>query len=396
MLASAPSWWLSQVSRLKRGISDRPKHCMTRVDESPMRVSPFVGLAAAIAAFLVSGDHLHAAPPAGLVAATTPPSTQWIVHEVIPGERLGDVADRYAVSEASIMRWNRIDPKAVTTVAGARLRVQTQLPDRQRDKLSYVVREGDSWSRIARRYEVDPTTLEKIWNHGITTLKPGDRVLIWVEPGIVPKEDPPEITVADLLVPVPAGASSFGWPNSGRLMNGVAIPENPKLYTIRNTDHGYGSSHAIEVMQRGLAAFRLKTKYEGEVLIWDMSMQRGGRFGPHRSHRSGRDVDIALPLKPGLPQSTPRGNDAIDWVATWHLVKAFIETGDVKYIFLSRSRQAALYKVAQSEGYTDEQLAELMQFPRREKYGIVRHSPGHNCHLHVRFGCGPDEVSCME
>ena len=396
MLGSAPSWWRSQVSRLKRGISDRTKHGRTRFDESHMRVSHVVGLAAAIAAFLVSGVRLHAAPPAGLVAATTPPSAQWIVHEVIPGERLSDVADRYAVSAASITRWNRIDPTATHDVTGARLRVQTQLPGRQRDKLSYVVREGDSWARIARRYYVDAGTLEKIWNHGVTTLKPGDRVLVWVEPGVVPKEDPPEITVADLLVPVPAGASSFGWPNSGRLMNGVLIPENPKLYTIRNVDHGYGSTHAIEVMQRGLAAFRLKTKYEGEVLIWDMSMQRGGRFGPHRSHRSGRDVDIALPLLPGLPQSTPRANDAIDWVATWHLVKAFIETGDVKYIFLSRSRQAALYKVAEAEGYTPEQLEELMQFPRREKLGIVRHSPGHNCHLHVRFGCGPDEERCME
>ena len=324
-----------------------------------------------------------------------PSSAQWIVHEVIPGERLVEVADRYAVSTASIVRWNRLDPERTLSITGTKLRIQTQLPSRQRDKLSYVIRPGDTWTKIARRYDVDPGTLEKVWNRSVRALEPGERLLIWVEPGVVPKEDPIEPRVEDLVVPVPKGAESVGYPNSGRLQNGVLIPQNPALYTVRNPDHAFGSTHAIEVMQRGLAAFRLKTRFKGEILLWDMSVKRGGRFGPHKSHRTGRDVDIALPVKNGFAPDAPH-DDAIDWDVTWQLVKSFIETGDVKYIFLSRQRQAALYKAARSAGTTPEQLDAMIQFPRFTKYGIVRHSPGHHCHLHVRFGCGPDELNCYE
>ncbi|HET6338816.1 MAG TPA: penicillin-insensitive murein endopeptidase [Polyangiales bacterium] len=362
-----------------------------------MRVSPVVALTAVIAVFFARADSLHAAPPSGVMAATVTPSAQWIIHEVIPGERIADVADRFAVSVASIQRWNNIDSKRVLSdYTGVRLRVQTHLPGRQRDKLSYVVRDGDSWSRIAHRYDVDQNTLESTWNREVRMLHPGDRLLIWVEPGVIPKEEPPEITAADLMVPVANGAVSFGWPNGGRLLNGVMIPENPALYTVRNILHSYGSTHAIQTLQRALAAFRLKTKYDGEVLLWDMSVKRGGRFGPHHSHRSGRDVDIAIPVRPGYPPETPASDDAVDWHATWSLIKSFIDTGEVKYVFLSRQRQAALYKAAVASGATPEQLEEWIQYPRTTKYGIVRHSSGHHCHLHVRFACGPDEFECFE
>jgi LysM repeat protein len=143
-----------------------------------MRVSPVVGVTAALAAFLVPGDTLHAAPPASVLAATAPPTAQWIVHEVIPGEHLAQVAQRYAVSAASIVRWNRLDPKK-DEYSGERLRIQTQLPARQRDKLSYVVRPHDTWARIARRYSVDANTLEHVWNPQVEALAAGERVLIW-------------------------------------------------------------------------------------------------------------------------------------------------------------------------------------------------------------------------
>jgi murein endopeptidase len=220
--------------------------------------------------------------------------------------------------------------------------------------------------------------------------------LIWVEPGVIPKEEPKQITVADLVVPVPTGGVSFGFPNGGRLLNGVMIPENPALYTVRNVLHSYGSTHAIQTLQRALADFRLKTKFEGEVLLWDMSTKRGGRFGPHHSHRTGRDIDIAIPVKHGFAPDNPSADDAIDWDATWGLVKSFIATGEVKYIFLARARQADLYKAAVASGADPFELDAWIQYPRTTKYGIVRHSSGHQNHLHVRFMCGADELDCFE
>jgi murein endopeptidase len=178
-------------------------------------------------------------------------------------------------------------------------------------------------------------------------------------------------------------------------MNGVLIPENPKLYSLRNLEHAYGSTHAIDVLQHGIASFRAETGYDRQVIIWDMSMPRGGRFGPHKSHRTGRDVDIALLLKPGfLPGTSER--HSVDWEAMWHLIRAFIRTGEVRYVFLARMHQVSLYKAAKACGATAEELDLIVQYPRSTKVGIVRHSPGHTGHLHVRFTCGVNEFGCLE
>lgn len=356
-----------------------------------MRLRPVVSLTATLCACLVTADGLHAAPPAGLVAATTPPSNQWIEHEVIPGEQLFDIANRYAVSTQSIVRWNQL--RARRDYTGQHLRIQTRLPQRQREKVQHVVRQGDTWSKIAQIYRVDSSALQHMWNAD-ASLAPGGRVLVWIEPDTTVREEDELPTLASLVAPVPSGAQSTGYPTSGRLMNGVMIPANPALYTLRNEKHSYGSTHAITVLQKGLAAFRLNAQYPGQIHLLDMSLRRGGHFAPHKSHRTGRDIDIALPLKAGLPLDTPPDNDAVDWQATWQLVRAFIDTGEVKYIFLGRARQKFLYDTAKANNATREELERIIQYPRQTKYGIVRHSPGHTCHLHVRFACGPEEKNC--
>jgi hypothetical protein len=362
--------------------------------ESAMRMRSVVSVSALLAAFVVPADSLHAAPETNRVVATAAaPGTFWVNHEIIPGERLDEIADRYAVSIASILRWNNLDPNRPQFWVGETLRIQTQLPQRARVKRSYVVRLNDTWDTVAYRFRVDRERLEKYWNPHEVSLQPGHQLTVWVEPGTVEEEPTPGHGFP--MLPVPAGGQSVGRPEAGRLLHGVRIPENPVLYTVRNPDHSYGSSHAIDVLQRSIATFRARTGFDREITLWDMSLERGGHYGPHRSHRSGRDVDIGLLVRTGItPGSGKQGT--VDWEATWHLIRAFIETGEVRYVFLSRTRQASLYKAAISCGATPEELEPIIQYPRTEKVGIVRHSPGHNGHIHVRFVCGLDEPGCID
>ncbi len=46
----------------------------------------------------------------------------------------------------------------------------------------------------------------------------------------------------------------------------------------------------------------------------------------------------------------------------------------------------------------EDDLAKIVQYPRGRAAhrGLVRHEPLHTQHLHVRFGCGPCEVECIE
>jgi len=174
------------------------------------------------------------------------------------------------------------------------------------------------------------------------------------------------------------------------------LPVNPKLYTRRTLENSYGSTNTIELIQQAVAAFRSETGFAREVLICDMSRKKGGRFLPHDSHQSGRDVDIQLPCAPDVkPGTVPWAISQVDWDATWKLVKALIETDQVQYIFLTTDRQERLYQAAQKSGETLELLDRYIQYPRSARVGIVRHDPGHIKHMHVRFKCGKNETACQ-
>jgi murein endopeptidase len=58
--------------------------------------------------------------------------------------------------------------------------------------------------------------------------------------------------------------------------------------------------------------------------------------------------------------------------------------------------QRRLYQAAQALGVSDELLAATLQYPRGSaaSLGKVRHAPGHEGHIHVRFACGPAEPEC--
>jgi murein endopeptidase len=199
------------------------------------------------------------------------------------------------------------------------------------------------------------------------------------------------------LMPVPSGGMSVGSANRGRVRNAVQLPENPALYTIRNPDHSWGSSNAVEQLQVGMAIFREQTGFKRAITICDMSLRNGGRFRPHRSHTSGRDVDIRLPLLAGVPEDTlPENPAVVDWDAAWALIKALVATGEVHYLFLARSRLVHLYKAAQRAGESPEDLTVLIQYPGHGRNTLVRHSAGHTKHMHVRWKCAANEEQCLD
>ena len=80
------------------------------------------------------------------------------------------------------------------------------------------------------------------------------------------------------IVPVPRTSRSIGHPSGGRIRNPLGLPENPVLYTIRNPDHSYGSSHLIYHLQLAVAKWRARTGYGRELVIMDMSRKGGGRL----------------------------------------------------------------------------------------------------------------------
>lgn len=351
-------------------------------------------------------------PAAAALAASTTEAARWVQHRVIPGERLAEIAERYGVAVTKILQWNELQaPKPLLRV-GQKLRIWTAATAPERAKQHYTVRQGDSWSKIAKRFDVDQTRLRRDWNPQQAELSPGEQLVVWVDRSPEGADSPvltssvgsvsapiaPSPPLA-LLAPLPAGHSgrSVGTPTRGRLLGGVQLPEQSALYTVRNPEHSFGTSLTVATLQSALADFRRDTGFERELVVCDMSRQGGGRFRPHRSHTSGRDVDIRLPLRRGVPDGTiPRAASLVDWDAAWALVKSLVDTGQVRYVFLARQRQRPLYEAARRAGETAESLEALMQYPRRSLAAVVRHSVGHIKHIHVRFRCAADESQCID
>lgn len=330
-----------------------------------------------------------------LARTTFFPEFEWIVHLVRPRERIGQIAVRYGVTRDELAAWNALPGPRAPLRAGTKLKVLTDRVPPPREELSYTVAPKDTWAEVAIRHHVALDDL-KGWNlrSARRPLEPGTTLQIWIDPG-APRtvncrrgEPPPPIEF-------PKDAESRGNPSGGRLIHGILLPLSP-LWRRGKRDQVWASSHTLATLIEAFTRLRVEVGYAGEIFIGSISRRRGGKFRPHRSHRTGLDIDIRLPLLPTVPLETYPTPDAIDWPALWELIEALIDTGEVSVIFLDRRLQEPLYWAARQDGKTHEELAPIIHWPRKDQIweAIVRHSRGHKGHIHVRLLCGPDEARC--
>jgi len=320
-----------------------------------------------------------------------------VKHEVIPGETIEEIADRYQVSSEDIIRWNHLDKKKPRLpFAGNTIRIITSDAPPPRERVEHVAKRGETFESVAKEYDVEVEKLKR-WNQ-----KAGKQLTV-KEKLIVYRERPPPpalnsngLAAKLAQIRVPSGGVSIGRPSRGRLIRGVALPERPDLYTRRKPDESYGSSHAIAELMAAITTFRHQAGFNRSIVIGGISRARGGRFRPHKSHQSGRDIDIRMPLTAAAEGKRHVTANDIDWKATWLLMRAFIDRGQIEYIFLDYSLQKRIYKVAREHGATKEQLEHWLQWPvRKPKHQIIRHVEGHKVHFHVRVRCADHEKHCV-
>ena len=202
---------------------------------------------------------------------------------------------------------------------------------------------------------------------------------------------------------LPTDALGRGRPDAGALVHALALPPSPD-YTIRCPAHAHASSATVTELMLALASFRNRSGYHGELVVGDLSQHSGGRYGPHRSHQSGRDADLWLPVRGGRYRRgcVRCGTDLcrpapheVDWAATWQLIQALASRGAAQDIFLDWSLQPALRAAAVLEGVPAAQLARQIQHPVRGRAALVKHAAGHIHHLHVRFRCPANDPGCL-
>ncbi len=324
------------------------------------------------------------------------PRPRKLLHRRVPRESLRQIALRYGVTEDKLREWNGLAADAPPPRPNQRLEVHARRKPPPRQRLEYTVQQGDSWWSVALRHGVDGRDL-RAYNYPYKhKMQPGSTLVVWVDPVV-------HAWIAEGPDPLPLdrdhglrrGAMSVGSPADGVLLNGLRIPDDEGLQ-LRLPRSAYGTSHAVEQLVAAVAAFHERSDYPLPISVGSMSRPRGGPIGGHRSHQSGRDVDLVLLRRPDVPAWKELRGSRVQWDAVWQLVLAFSEV-DAMVIFLDYEGQRRLFRAAKAAGATAEQLDAMVQYPRGSKAarGLVRHASGHEHHLHVRFGCGSFETECV-
>jgi murein endopeptidase len=134
------------------------------------------------------------------------------------------------------------------------------------------------------------------------------------------------------------------------------------------------------------------------VLVGNISTRLGGPMLPHKTHQSGRDVDLGYVSKPTADGRWQKMNAKnLDAEKTWTLIALFISEANVEVIYADRKIQQQLLRVAQKRPRVRAgQLREWFEVAPGAKRGetLIRHIPDHDDHFHIRFACSLAEKQC--
>lgn len=201
----------------------------------------------------------------------------------------------------------------------------------------------------------------------------------------------------------------------GVLFEPVELPEEGVGYWVppRWAERGllYGTDELVSMVV--YAGREVHRRLPGAVFgVADLSLSGGGPSRWHRSHQSGRDVDLIFlvqggdgervrvdrmhrykadgavrtesGLEPGAPQLY------FDDRANWILVRALIDNpiAEVQWIFISDALKQRLLDYARAAGEPEELI---------QRAAYLLHQPtdslAHDDHMHVRIYCPPSDLA---
>jgi penicillin-insensitive murein endopeptidase len=222
-------------------------------------------------------------------------------------------------------------------------------------------------------------------------------------------------------------SASVGTPGEGTLRHPSVLPFDGDGYAVpgawRTRRANYGTEELVGAVVRASRAVDREIP-GGVAAIGDLSRRAGGGSPQHKSHQSGRDVDVFFyaadrdgrparlndamlhfavdgrAVRWSPPQGSrppPRAVPALrfDVRRNWAFVRAMLNDPEVEvqWIFIERGLAAGLLREATSEGEDPALLA---------RAAFVMHQPSdaepHDDHMHIRLYCAPSDraLGCVD
>ncbi len=370
---------LSRRIWLSRGGSRHGPGAGSRAGPGPRWLAALVGGLAAGALALLGPSQAH-----GGTAR---------IHAVESGQTLWDIARSYgckvdAIKKANKLERNLIRPGQKLGIPRCGGKRSGKVRSSGRVFLTHYVMEGESLSRIAKRYDTTIKDIKQRNRLKRNLIRPGQKLRV-----MVGKDG------SGRAIP----GQSVGESDNGKLVNGMQMPRGRGYYRRRPT-RAWGANHTIYHTRRAIQVVRARFPKAHDLAIGDISSRKGGKLARHKSHQNGRDIDIGFYFtkRPkGYPKSFIRGTKSnLDMRANFALMKALIDTAGspsgVEKIFLDYELQEIFYKWAKKRGVKQSTLDRMFQYPkgRGSTGALIRDEPGHHDHYHVRFKCPEGDKAC--
>ncbi|AHI05222.1 hypothetical protein BDW_03570 [Bdellovibrio bacteriovorus W] len=199
---------------------------------------------------------------------------------------------------------------------------------------------------------------------------------------------------------------AVGSVNSGRLENAANLLTIEKNLTIpgfkilrpeRLAHFGANElSYIIQLM--GKTTERLLPEYK--LSVGDLSRERGGQLGRHKSHQNGLDVDVAFFFKNKTFQTFFASAVAVnkphaDWMVEpqWELFKEVVNTKLIDRIFIHAALKKSLCEHAIKTGELQKGKNDSLAFETLRR--LIPEKDHHN-HFHLRVKCSSAQVRCRQ
>lgn len=255
-------------------------------------------------------------------------------------------------------------------------------PPRSPNAVTYTILRGGTLLDVANLY--------KVHHHEIVELNPD----------IAPERPLGPDTTVVVSDASESPSESLGLPHQGSVRGAIPMRDGPGRLITAERWKTWGTRHTVDTLDRLLRRWAQLQPQGPPILVGNLSARSGGALAPHKTHQSGRDVDLSY-----IASATDRGRPTwqrinasnLDREKTWALLKLLIQESDVEVIFIDRKIQKLLYAHAVRRGTVrSSQLTQWLQVaPGADpKQTLIRHASGHDDHLHVRFACRPEERRC--
>ena len=180
--------------------------------------------------------------------------------------------------------------------------------------------------------------------------------------------------------PALLGPVSIGFTNAGRLVNGVPFPTGGNWLVVA-PEGSFGTQETIDFILAAMGEVEARFPDTPPLRVNHIAKKDGGYLRPHRSHQSGRDVDLGFYYPTADPVRVRAREQHIDVARNWALVRALIVNTDVQFILVDKHVQKVLRAHAEAVGENRAWVDSLFSGPEP----LIRHARGHRDHFHVRF-----------